>query len=149
MTEPECNCPGKESKIGHTMECAVFDGSSGWLGPPSDFGWAKCHGCEGLMDDYANLTHTEDCPKVCMREDCTWHDDEELTMTYETYRTDSTETAAAVEAVYEYRLITVDYSAYGSEVNVAAKDGFVIHSVTPSGNSTSSAWLVVMQREIL
>jgi hypothetical protein len=42
------------------------------FGPPSDFGWRTCHGCGGSRDDWGSERHRDDCPGVCVRENCRW-----------------------------------------------------------------------------
>ena len=42
------------------------------LGPPSDFGWQQCHGCEA-GDDRGVQNHKPDCPGGCVRPQCSYH----------------------------------------------------------------------------
>ena len=42
------------------------------LGPPSDFGDVVCHGC-GMSSD-RGVIHRPDCPGVCIRQICYYHE---------------------------------------------------------------------------
>jgi hypothetical protein len=47
--------------------------SEDYMGPGSDFGWRRCHGCESVFDDRDGGEHEPGCPKVCLRDNCEWH----------------------------------------------------------------------------
>src|SRR5688500_16609524 len=44
-------------------------------GAPSDFGNRWCHGCNAGDDGWVDpdTLHSEDCPRQCIRDTCTWH----------------------------------------------------------------------------